>query len=127
MTYSDPCADDPSQARGPEQCVLSPCVCVSVCHTCPQGLFTKQMEGFLIEMYLKEKAMFWGAAAAEQIIAQQQSATSLQPTGAIRGLVLTSAYVQRGCTGVPRWQRAPAGAEDQQGNKHTHTHTHTCT
>lgn len=35
-----------------------------------EGMFSRQVEGFLVEMYLKEKQMFWGAAAAESLLAQ---------------------------------------------------------
>lgn len=34
-----------------------------------------------MEMYLKEKALFWGAAAAEELVAQQTASKGLGNTG----------------------------------------------
>lgn len=41
-----------------------------------EGAFSKKVEAFLVEMYLREKAMFWGAAAAESLLASQTATSS---------------------------------------------------
>ena len=56
----------------------------SSCLAClgpPQGVFSSRLEKYLVEMYLKEKALFWGAAAAEQLVAQQSAAKNVGNTG----------------------------------------------
>jgi hypothetical protein len=46
-----------------------------------QGAFSKKLEGFLIEMYLREKALFWGAFAAEQLLKQEGPNPESEGTG----------------------------------------------
>eukprot|EP00967_Tisochrysis_lutea_P059834 scaffold76290_cov17-Tisochrysis_lutea.AAC.2 len=46
-----------------------------------EGVFSSRLEKYLVEMYLKEKALFWGAAAAEQLVAQQSANAGASNTG----------------------------------------------
>ena len=46
-----------------------------------QGVFSTRLEKYLVEMYLKEKALFWGAAAAEQLMGQQEASKEIGNTG----------------------------------------------
>ncbi len=64
-----------------------------------QGAFSSRLERYLVEMYLKEKALFWGAAAAEQLMAQQQSSNESINTGAV---VLCWGALPAAC---PQWFR----------------------
>lgn len=68
---------------------------------CPtlQGVFSTRLEKYLVEMYLKEKALFWGAAAAEQLMAQQEAAKEMGNTGKpIFGIILAVPHTVQGCS-----------------------------
>eukprot|EP00983_Pelagomonas_calceolata_P057244 1144977-Pelagomonas_calceolata.AAC.6 len=54
-------------------------VASACCHR--HGVFSSRLEKYLVEMYLKEKALFWGAAAAEQLVAQQSANAGASNTG----------------------------------------------
>mmetsp|Transcript_21002 Transcript_21002/g.58374 ORF Transcript_21002/g.58374 Transcript_21002/m.58374 type:complete len:766 (+) Transcript_21002:1061-3358(+) len=60
-----------------------------------EGVFSSRLEKYLVEMYLKEKALFWGAAAAEQLVAQQSANAGASNTVERVMGVTTSMYVRR--------------------------------